>query len=89
MENVFEKGTVVISRAGHDKSIPMVVYEQIDQTRVFVVDGKNRKVEKPKLKNVHHLQKTNHFIDLKPIDNLKDNGEKNAYIRKQLKQIGY
>lgn len=89
MDNKFEIGRIVISRAGHDKGSPMVICQQVNETRVFVVDGKMRTFERPKLKNIHHLQKTNYFIDLSEIEDLKNIGEKNAYIRKQIKQIGY
>lgn len=89
MENKWETGRVVISRAGHDKGSPMVIYQKISETRVSVIDGKTRTFEKLKMKNINHLQWTTHKIDLKEIEDLKDMGEKNAYIRKQIKQIGY
>lgn len=52
-----EKGLVVYSLAGHDKGNFQVVI-RCEGNRVFVCDGKNRTLEKPKSKNIVHLKAT-------------------------------
>ncbi|MCH5209006.1 MAG: hypothetical protein J1F04_08980 [Oscillospiraceae bacterium] len=56
-------GSVVLSLAGHDKGRAMVV-TQIDGEVVFVADGKERKLEKPKKKNKKHVRPTHQVIEL-------------------------
>ena len=56
-------GSVVLSLAGHDKGRAMVV-TQIDGGVVFVADGKERKLDKPKKKNKKHVRPTHHAIEL-------------------------
>ena len=51
------KGSVVISKAGRDKGYFLAVI-QITDEGVFVCDGKERPVERPKKKNPLHLAKT-------------------------------
>lgn len=77
------KGQIVRSKAGHDKGKVYIVWEIIDGKHVLIVDGDQRKLQKPKKKRVLHLQKFNRMIDLAfEIEN--DLGVKNARIRKQL-----
>ena len=54
------KGSVVISKAGRDKGYFLAVKEITDDG-VYVCDGKERPVERPKKKNPLHLAKT-HFV---------------------------
>lgn len=56
-------GSVVLSLAGHDKGRAMVV-TRIDGGTVFVADGKERKLEKPKKKNKKHIRPTCRVIEL-------------------------
>ena len=56
MINPVSVGDLVISIAGRDKGITFLVIKVEDQT-VYVVDGKTRKVNKPKKKNKKHLKK--------------------------------
>lgn len=49
-----EKGVVVKSMAGHDAGRFYVVVKA-EKDVAFIADGKRRKVEKPKRKNVKHL----------------------------------
>lgn len=56
-------GSVVLSLAGHDKGRAMVV-TRIDGGIVFVADGKERKLEKPKKKNKKHVRPTHLTIEL-------------------------
>lgn len=56
-------GSVVLSLAGHDKGRAMVV-TQIDGGIIFVADGKERKLEKPKKKNKKHVRPTHCEVEL-------------------------
>ena len=44
-----EKGMLARSKAGHDKDQIYVIYD-IDETYVYLVNGNNRTLEKPKKK---------------------------------------
>jgi len=50
-----EKGAVVRSLAGRDKGRLLAVM-QSDETRVLVCDGKERPVDRPKSKNIRHVE---------------------------------
>ena len=50
-----EPGRVVISRQGHDKGQVFLVIGQADARHVLIADGKSRRPEKPKRKQVKHL----------------------------------
>lgn len=56
-------GSVVISRAGHDCGRAMLVVRN-DGEFLFVADGKERKLEKPKKKNRKHVRATSRVIEL-------------------------
>lgn len=49
-------GQLVTSRAGRDKGRPFLVLRVIDGRYAEVADGDLRGVERPKRKNVRHLQ---------------------------------
>lgn len=66
----FEKGTVVVSKAGRDKGYFMVVLDETDGY-VIVADGKERPLDRPKRKNPRHLQKTNRKLSLEQLTNKK------------------
>ncbi len=51
---MLERGNVVKSLAGRDKGKLLAVM-QSDEARVFVSDGKERPVNRPKSKNIRHL----------------------------------
>lgn len=55
-------GDVVISTYGHDMGDWFIV-EQVLNEYVFLVDGKNRPIEKPKKKKVKHVLATNLFAE--------------------------
>ena len=57
-------GQLVKSIAGHDKGSYFLIYQIIDDNYVMIVDGKSRKLEKPKLKKVKHLSKLNRKSDI-------------------------
>ena len=87
MENSLRLGQVVRSRAGRDKNRFFIVVMIQDEDYVYIADGDLRKIEKPKLKKIKHLAKTNYFAK-EIADNLdKDAAVSNASIRNALKQI--
>ena len=63
-------GSVVISSAGHDEGRLMVVVGA-DGGFVFVADGKERKLESPKKKNIKHVRKTLNVIELEELTDKK------------------
>lgn len=63
-------GSVVISSAGHDKGRPMVV-TGADSGYVFVADGKERRLDSPKKKNIKHVRATHKLIELEGLTDKK------------------
>lgn len=57
-EGSLKTGDVVFVRQGKNKGKFFVVVGIESETRVFIADGSNYPVGKPKKKNVKHLQKT-------------------------------
>ena len=55
-------GRIVFSKAGRDKNHLMVVVSADDKF-LYLCDGKERPLEKPKRKNVKHAAVTNTFLD--------------------------
>ena len=55
------KGSVVISKAGRDKGYFLAVKDVTDEG-VFVCDGKERPVERPKKKNPLHIATTRYVL---------------------------
>lgn len=64
------QGSVVKSLAGHDKNSYFVAI-RIDSRYVYIADGKERKLESPKKKNIKHIAITKSVIDLHEITNKK------------------
>ena len=54
---MLERGRVVVSLAGRDKCRLLAVM-QADKNCVQVCDGKERPVERPKSKNIRHVEAT-------------------------------
>ena len=52
------KGMLAISKAGHDKDSWYIVLS-IEGNHVFLVNGKNRTLDRPKMKKRMHLQPVN------------------------------
>lgn len=76
-------GQVVKSKAGRDKDKLFIVFDVVDDFYVLVVDGKLRKIESPKTKNIKHLGIYNSVIN--DLSEKKAKNEiNNAYIRKVL-----
>lgn len=70
-------GSVVKSRAGHDKERFFITLGS-DNGFALIADGKERKLEKPKRKNIKHLAPTGSVYDLP---------ETNKQLRKLLKDF--
>lgn len=66
----FDTGRVVISSAGHDAGRFMVV-TGADGGFVYVADGKERKLESPKKKNIKHVRYTESRIEPSELTNKK------------------
>ena len=64
------KGRIVRVKAGREKNSWMVVLHR-DEKYLYLADGKERKLEKPKKKNIKHISITADRIDLKEISNKK------------------
>lgn len=67
-------GMIVRSAAGRDKGKFLVVI-RADEEFVYVADGKERKLDKPKKKRIKHVKFTNTVIDT---DSLTDKRLKNT-----------
>ena len=72
------KGQVVRSKKGRDEGKVYIIMEIIDDDLLLLVDGKLRKLDRPKKKKVKHLYIYKDIIDL----DLKDLSD--SYIRKKL-----
>ncbi|KXZ39004.1 hypothetical protein SAMN05661008_01731 [Alkalithermobacter thermoalcaliphilus JW-YL-7 = DSM 7308] len=80
-------GQVVISKAGRDKGRYFFVVKLVDDEYLLVADGDLRKIEKPKLKKIRHLKKTNKMSqDLKEAI-LQNKQINNAFLRSELKRL--
>ncbi len=55
-------GRIVCSKAGRDKGCFLVVVDA-DDAYLYVCDGKERPLERPKRKNIKHLSLTNTVLD--------------------------
>lgn len=74
-----QQGQVVRSLAGRDKDRYFLVLKVVDQTYLLLVDGKLRKLAKPKKKKVQHVQILKQDLDLD------QEGLNDSKIRKALK----
>ena len=73
------KGSVVISKAGRDKGCFLAVKDITDEG-VFVCDGKERPVERPKKKNPLHIATTRYVLT-------EEQTATNRSLKKALKSI--
>ena len=64
-----EKGMLAKSKAGHDKGQVYVIYE-LDETYVYLVDGRIRMIENPKRKKRKHVQIICEKHDVTDMDNV-------------------
>ena len=56
-----ENGTVVRSTAGHDKGELLLVLSA-DRKSALVCDGRQRRLQKPKRKNLKHIKATSYIL---------------------------
>mgnify|MGYP002515667203 CR=1 FL=1 len=75
----FKKGQVVLSKAGRDKG-RLLAAVRFEEKRVFLCDGKERPLKRPKVKNLRHVEFTPMFIDEASM-------ETDRKLRKALKQL--
>ena len=61
------KGQIVKSVKGHDKG-DLLMIADFDEKRVLLCDGKQRKLNKPKVKNLKHIELTGFEVDIKEVD---------------------
>ena len=64
-----EKGMLAKSKAGHDKGKVYVIYD-VDETYVYLVDGRIRLLENPKRKKRKHVQVICENHDVTNIDDV-------------------
>lgn len=76
---MFESGSVVKSLAGRDRGSFLLIVSA-SENGVLVCDGKERPLERPKLKNPKHLEQTGFSIDIK-------SALTNRALKKALKSI--
>lgn len=62
-----KKGQIVKSLKGHDKG-DLLMIADFDEKRVLLCDGKERKLSKPKSKNLKHIELTEFEIDINAVD---------------------
>ena len=77
------KGQLVRSMAGHDKGEYFLIYEIVDDNYVKIVNGKSRKLEKPKLKKIKHLSKINKVSNVIDEINTSDIKSQNKKIMRE------
>jgi len=58
---------VVKSNAGHDQDNFYVIVK-LENGFGYIADGRRRKLEKPKRKNILHLSMTNEVLDITTLD---------------------
>ncbi|GFI61674.1 hypothetical protein IMSAG049_00835 [Clostridiales bacterium] len=80
-------GQVVYSKSGHDKGKSFIIIS-IEGEYLYLVDGKSRRIDKPKKKKMKHVQITGHYDQ-----EIKAKLENDKYIldadfAKALKQYG-
>ena len=62
-----KKGLIVKSLKGHDKG-DLLMIADFDEKRVLLSDGKHRKLNKLKAKNLKHIESTGLQVDLNTVD---------------------
>lgn len=62
LDSKAKAGKVAISKMGHDKNHVYVIVE-VKDSYVLVVDGKTKTLDKPKKKNIKHIQMVDYIYD--------------------------
>lgn len=63
----FQTGMIVRSNSGHDRN-RFYVLVKLEDRFGYIADGKRRKLQNPKKKNLLHLSKTNRIVELDQIN---------------------
>lgn len=84
-------GKIVRSIRGRDAGKFAVVIEQLDDRFVLIADGDKRKLDRPKRKNVMHLEMTEHVAE-EIVDAIENggrltNGKLRYHLNKFLEQL--
>ena len=89
MKDTLEIGQIIRSRSGRDKGKFMIIVGFYKDDYVYIADGSLRKSDKPKLKKIKHIAKTN--VVSQEIAEVIDSGGSvaNMIIIKELKQFNY
>lgn len=66
----WETGMLAKSLAGHDEGKTYVIYE-LEETYVYLVDGENRTLAKPKKKKKKHVQLIKKKYDTEQADDVR------------------
>ena len=77
-------GDVVISVSGHDMGEWYIVADVLGEF-VYLIDGKNKPIEKPKKKKIKHIIKANYFAEEIAQKIANKQYLQNAEVRKALK----
>ena len=82
-----DKSSLIVSKAGRDKGQLFYVIDT-DEQYVYLVDGKSRKLEKPKRKKRKHVEQVPR-TESRIAEKIR-NGEKvlNSELRKELASLG-
>lgn len=83
----FVKGQLVKSKAGRDRGEFFIVYEVVDEKNVLIVDGKIRKLEKPKLKKTMHLSRTTMKSNILDEIDIRDLSSQNRKVKRAIENL--
>ena len=67
--NKIDRGMLAKSKAGHDKNQVYVICD-VDETYVYLADGKRRTMDHPKKKKIKHVQIVCEQEDMNGIDDV-------------------
>ena len=80
-------GQLVIASCGRDQVQAFFISKIVDEKYVLIVNGKSRKLDKPKLKKIKHLNISN-FIDEEVRQSLLKNDKiTDSYLRAKLYEL--
>jgi len=80
----FEVGMLATSKAGHDKNALYVII-RIEDEYLYLVNGTNHSLEKPKKKNIKHIQIIKHVDEDFQIKLTSNNKIQNEDIKRAIK----
>ncbi len=61
--SAIKQGSIVFSKAGHDK-LSFYVVVKIEDGFAYIADGRRRKLQSPKKKSTKHLSPTKAIVDI-------------------------